>query len=179
LHRFTPAADDTNIELFGTNAAKNVVTWNVDNSGNFLATSFRTRSANPSLTGIFRCASSDACLSFRNNANKNDIPLAKNSSDQLTFGGVVMAQTIASGTATMTTALIGAGSCGATITVSAANVVTTDAIAFSFNAAIGANPGALTVHSWPTANNVNFEYCNGTAAGVTPTAATLNWRVVR
>ena len=179
LHRFTPAADDTNTELFGSNAANNAVTWNVDNSGNFLAGSFRTRTALPSLTGIFRCASSDACLSFRNNANNNDIPLAKNVSDQLTFGGTVLTGTIASGTATMTTALIAAGACGTTVTVSAANVLTTDSISWSYNAAVGANPGVLIVNEWPTANNVNFAYCNGTAAGVTPTAATLNFRVVR
>ena len=87
--------------------------------------------------------------------------------------------TIASGTAAMTTALIGAGACGTTVTVSASGVLTTDTITHSFAAAVGANPGLLILNIWPTANNVNFEYCNPTTAGVTPTAATLNWRVVR
>lgn len=87
--------------------------------------------------------------------------------------------TVASGTATMTVALIGAGACGTTVTVAATNVLTTDSIEFAANAAVAANPGVLTVNRWPTANNVNFNYCNPTAAGVTPNATTLNWRVVR
>jgi hypothetical protein len=86
---------------------------------------------------------------------------------------------IASGTATMTTALIAAGACGTTVTVSASGVLATDPIVHSYNAAVGPNPGVLTLNVWPTANNVNFAYCNPTAAGVTPTAATVNWRVVR
>jgi len=87
--------------------------------------------------------------------------------------------TVASGTATMTTALIGTLACGTTVTVAATGVATTDAISWAFNAAPAANPAELPVSSWPTANNVNFQYCNPTAAGVTPNAATLNWRVVR
>jgi hypothetical protein len=87
--------------------------------------------------------------------------------------------TIASGTATMTTALIASLACGTTVTVAGAGVATTDSIHWSYNAAVGANPGRLIVNAWPTAGNVNFEYCNPTAAGVTPTAATLNWRVTR
>jgi hypothetical protein len=58
-------------------------------------------------------------------------------------------------------------------------VATTDAIIANYNAAVGANPGVLILNAWPTANNVNFNYCNPTAASVTPTAATLNWRVTR
>jgi hypothetical protein len=94
-------------------------------------------------------------------------------------GAVPYAKTIARGTATMTTTLIGAGACGTTVTVSAAGVATTDAINYSYNKAVGANPGVLILNVWPTANNVNFAYCNGTAAGVTPGAATLNWKVIR
>jgi hypothetical protein len=94
-------------------------------------------------------------------------------------GAVPYAKTIASGTATMTTTLIGAGACGTTVTVSAAGVATTDAINYSYNVAVGANPGVLILNVWPTANNVNFAYCNGTAAGVTPGAAKLNWKVIR
>lgn len=90
-----------------------------------------------------------------------------------------LTETIASGTATMTTAAIAAGAAGSTVTVAATGVATTDAIQFSFNAAIGANPGVLIVHSWVTSGNVNFAYFNPTAGSVTPSAATLNWRVVR
>lgn len=90
-----------------------------------------------------------------------------------------LTETIASGTATMPTALIAAGACGTTVTVAATGVATTDAIIAADNAAVGANPGVLIINKWPTANNVNFNYCNPTAAGVTPSAATLNWRVTR
>ena len=87
--------------------------------------------------------------------------------------------TIASGTVRMTTALIPTLTCGTTVTVSASGVTTTDVITWSFNAAPAANPAELVISSWPTANSVNFQYCNPTAGSVTPNAATLNWRVVR
>lgn len=87
--------------------------------------------------------------------------------------------TVASGTATMTTGAIGSGACGTTVTVSATGTLTTDTITYAFNAAVAANPGELTLRFWPTTGNVNFEYCNPTAGSITPTAATLNWRVVR
>ena len=88
-------------------------------------------------------------------------------------------QVIASDRATMTTAAIAAGACGATVTVSAPGVVTTDTVAFSYAAAPGANPAELVVSAWPTSGNVNFQYCNPSGGSVTPKAATLNWRVVR
>jgi hypothetical protein len=88
-------------------------------------------------------------------------------------------QTIASSTVTMTTALIAAGACGTTVTVGATGALTTDTITWAFNAVPAANPAQLVVSAWPTANNLNFQYCNPTAAGITPNAATLNWRLVR
>jgi hypothetical protein len=104
----------------------------------------------------------------------------------LTIGGgsaitssSTVTRTIASGTATMTTASIAAGACGSTVTVAATGVATTDSISFAYNAAVGANPGVLIINKWPTSGNVNFNYCNPTAASVTPSAATLNWRVTR
>jgi len=92
---------------------------------------------------------------------------------------LTLPRVVASGTATMTTAAIASGACGATVTVSASGVQTTDTIETAFNAAVGANPGTLTLQKWVTANNVNFAYCNPTAGSITPTAATVNWRVVR
>jgi hypothetical protein len=84
-------------------------------------------------------------------------------------------QVIASGTAAMTTAAITAGNCGTTVTVSASGVATTDTITWAFAAApAGSNAGIV---AWPTANNVNFAYCPGVTE--TPTAATINWRVLR
>jgi hypothetical protein len=75
----------------------------------------------------------------------------------------------------LTTAAIGAGACGTTVTVAAAGVVATDSVSFSLNAApAGTNAGLV---AWPTAGNVNFAYCPGVAE--TPAAATANFRVTR
>ena len=85
------------------------------------------------------------------------------------------AQDIAAGTAVMTTAAITAPACGTTVTVAAPNVLATDTITVSFNAApAGTNAGLIW---WPTAGNVNFAYCPGVTE--TPAAATINWKVVR
>lgn len=72
------------------NAAQNATLYYVDINGSSLGASFSTLSANPAQSGIFRCASSDLCVSFRNNANSSDVGLGKNSSDQPTFGGNVV-----------------------------------------------------------------------------------------
>jgi hypothetical protein len=88
-----------------------------------------------------------------------------------------LASVIASGTAAMTTALIGSQSCGATVTASAPGTATTDSIIWSYSAAPGG--GALFINSYVTSGNVNFFYCNAGAAGITPGAQTINWRVVR
>jgi hypothetical protein len=88
--------------------------------------------------------------------------------------------TIASGTATLGTSLISAGTSATAVTVAATGALTTDSIAWSFNAAPGTGYTAgLYVLAYPTANNVNFVVVNPTAGGLTPAAATLNWRVVR
>jgi hypothetical protein len=92
---------------------------------------------------------------------------------------VTIPQTVASGTAAMTSALIGSLACGSTVTVSAPGVATTDSITYSFNATVNSATGTLIIVSWPTAGNVNFQYCNPQAGNQTPTAATLNWKVVR
>lgn len=93
---------------------------------------------------------------------------------QISFSGNFSRQ-VASGTATMTTAAITAGNCGTTVTIAATGVLTTDTVTASFNAApAGSNAGLV---SWPTANNVNFAYCPNSAE--TPSAATINWKVVR
>jgi hypothetical protein len=89
-------------------------------------------------------------------------------------------QTVASGTAVMTTAGIGAGACGSTVAVGASGVVATDTISSSHNAVVtAANDGLLILNWWPTSNNVNFNYCNPGTGTVTPTAMTVNWTVVR
>lgn len=87
---------------------------------------------------------------------------------------------VGSGTAAMTTAAVAGGACGSTVTVAATGVATTDTITFARNAAVtSANGGLLALNAWPTSGNVNFNYCNGGTVSNTPTAMTLNWRVVR
>ena len=51
---------------------------------------YKSRTANVSSTGALRLAKTDT-VSFRNTANNADLPLAINSSDELTFNGVVLA----------------------------------------------------------------------------------------
>lgn len=97
------------------------------------------------------------------------------------FGGnFPVAETFAKGTAAMTTAGIGSGACGTTVTVATTGILTTDAIIFARNAAatIG-NGGGLTLNAWPTAGNVNLNYCNSSAGTITPTSMGVNWRVLR
>lgn len=93
-------------------------------------------------------------------------------------------RTIGSGTATMGTSLITSGACASVVTVSATGTATTDTMTADFNAdptgTTGYTPGAmLTIVKYPTANNVNFKVCNNTGSSITPSAVTLNWRVMR
>lgn len=95
-----------------------------------------------------------------------------------------LSQTIAAGTSAMATGSLGGGVCAAAVTTAAANVATTDAITWSFNAAPGTGYGSasgsgLHIQSYPTSGNVNFVVCNPTAGAIVPAAATLNWRVTR
>lgn len=94
--------------------------------------------------------------------------------------------TIASGTSTMGTSSIGSGACASAVTTSASGVATTDSIIATPNtdpsAVTGYAPsasGSLFIYAYPTANNVNFKVCNNTAGSITPSALTMNWRVVR
>lgn len=86
---------------------------------------------------------------------------------------------IANGTVAMPTDAIAAGSCSAIVNVVATGVLATDVVGFSNNAKSSADSADLVMNAWPTANNVNFQYCNRTASSITPLAATLNWQVVR
>jgi hypothetical protein len=95
--------------------------------------------------------------------------------------------TIASGATAMGTSAISSGSCASTVTVAATGVGTTDVIIYTPNATPTAITGYgasatgadLTVYAYPTSGDVNFAICNSTASSITPSAITLNWRVVR
>lgn len=97
-----------------------------------------------------------------------------------------IARVIASGTSALGTSAISSGACASVVTTSATGVTTTDRIDWGFNTRIsqvtGYAPsanGILTIEVYPTADNVNFEVCNHTAASITPGAVTLNWGVIR
>lgn len=103
---------------------------------------------------------------------------------QATYVAGTPTLTIANGTSTMGTSAIGSGACATVVTTTATGTATTDDIMADFNATpvatTGYIPGAmLTIVKYPTTNNVNFSVCNNTASSITPTAITLNWRVVR
>jgi hypothetical protein len=94
--------------------------------------------------------------------------------------------TIASGTSTMGTGGISSATCASAVTTSATGVATTDAIIVTVNADptavtgyVPLTTGSLYIWPYPTSNNVNFKVCNNTSATITPSAITLNWRVVR
>jgi hypothetical protein len=90
-----------------------------------------------------------------------------------------IATKIANGTIVMPTDAIATGTCGAVVVAVAIGVLPTDIIKFSYNAAPQVPPANPEINTWPTANNVNFQYCNRTPMSITPPAATLNWQVVR
>jgi hypothetical protein len=94
--------------------------------------------------------------------------------------------TIASGTSALGTSAIASGACATVVTTTATGTASTDAISWNPNASIKAvtgytpsTSGGLTIASYPTSGNVNFDVCNWSSASITPGAVTLNWRVVR
>jgi hypothetical protein len=105
------------------------------------------------------------------------------------FGGLgpAFTQTIASGTASLSSVTLGtidSGACSSAISVAATGVATTDTIGFTPNAdptgTTGYEPTAmLVIWPYPTSGHVNFKVCNTTGGNITPTTITLNWRVVR
>jgi hypothetical protein len=101
-----------------------------------------------------------------------------------TWKPCIGAGTVASGTAAMGTGAIANGACATVVTVSATGVLSTDTIIYGPNTnptgITGYIPGA-SVYIWavPTSGNVNFYVCNGSGSSVTPSALTLNWRVIR
>jgi hypothetical protein len=174
---FTSADRGTGQWGFGSDASNNGIISDRVNFKNRMTMPLTASTV--SAGGIFRFLNTECPLGWENNAASGNLQLCKNTSDQLTFNALPVPQVIASGTATMTTGLIATLACGTTVTVTATGALTTDAVTSANNAAVVANNGVLIINAWPTAGNVNFNYCNPTAAGITPTAATLNWRLVR
>lgn len=92
-----------------------------------------------------------------------------------------------SGTAGMGTSAIASGACATVVTVSAPGVATTDTVMFGYNGdptavtgyGASATGAVLTVYPYPSSGNVNVKVCNSSSGSITPSALTLNWRVVR
>lgn len=103
-----------------------------------------------------------------------------------TFSGGGGVSLIASGTSTMGTGAISSGTCATVVTTAATGVATTDVIIYTPNtdptAVTGYGPsasGSLYIWPYPTSGNVNFKVCNNTSGSITPSALTLNWKVIR
>lgn len=95
-------------------------------------------------------------------------------------GAMTIPALVATGTSALNTGAITAGACATTVTTTATGTLTTDAITWSHNAAVTAGTnGSLIISAYPTADNVNFQECNGTSGSITPPADTLNWKVTR
>ena len=93
---------------------------------------------------------------------------------------------VASGTSAMGTSAISSGACATAVTTTATGTLTTDTIIATPNAdptgvtgyAVS-NSGSLYIQAYPTSGNVNFKVCNNTSGSITPSALTLNWKVIR
>ena len=91
---FIPPDDTSSLEVYARNHANSAYVWTIGNNGaaNFLSVGssvFNSVSSNISATGALRLATGDV-IGWRNNVNSADVDLAKNNSDQLTFGGSVL-----------------------------------------------------------------------------------------
>lgn len=85
---------------------------------------------------------------------------------------------VASGQLALPTGLINAGA-STTATAAAAGVLATDAIEFSFATSPAAGYASLTVIPYVTAGTVGFFIGNPSAGGITPSAQTVNYAVIR
>lgn len=99
---------------------------------------------------------------------------------------VTLGQIVASGTSALGTSAISSGVCATAVTGTATGALSTDNLTADFNADPSsltgygvATTGQLTIYKWITANTVNFAICNSTGSSITPSAATLQWRVIR
>jgi len=107
-------------------------------------------------------------------------------SDGVTFASLFQTKlTIINGDIALSTTALAANTCR-TETDTATGAASTDVISGNFNASANgiAGYGALAtdgmkIMAYPTADTVNFEVCNGTAAEITPGARTINWQIIK
>jgi hypothetical protein len=97
------------------------------------------------------------------------------------FGSLVRSPGFAAGQAVLGTGAITNGTCATAVTGTVTNTTTSSVLTWSFASdpnATGYGYGGLIVAAFPTADTVNFRVCNPTAAPITPSAMTLNYRVL-
>lgn len=147
-----------------------------DGSGTF---SYSTPSASDITTGTLGAARLPTALSASTSVNGTSIP-----------SGVTLTRTVASGTVSLGTAALASGSCTlVTATATGANPSSPyfDTVQADFNAdptsltgyGVSSTGAVLSIYKWVTTDTVNFKVCNSTGSSITPSAATLNWRVTR
>ncbi len=99
--------------------------------------------------------------------------------------GGTATMTVYSGTATLGESAITAGTCASVINQTAAGVLTTDTVDYTFNGDVSAVAGyAVTgdivlIYVWPDAGSVKIKVCNPNATDLDPGAAFLNIKVTR
>lgn len=97
-----------------------------------------------------------------------------------TIGGVTVTtpvNLIASGTVSMPTSLLAANGGCATASATATGATSSDSVEWNIS---GTTFQTLLVYqAGVTTNQVTFQQCNFSGAGVTPGAETINWRVIR
>jgi len=93
---------------------------------------------------------------------------------------------IASGAQALGTPTVTTGTCSSAVTATATGTLTSDVIiatpAVDPTGVTGYAPsatGSLYIQAYPTTDTANFKVCNNTSGSLTPSAMTMNWRVVR
>ena len=115
----------------------------------------------------------------------SDTTLARSAAGIVTVESVPLTRTIASGTVTFNPSSVSSGSCSSAVTDTGTGTATTDVIDWTFAsspvAVTGYNPsgdlGYIVVY--PTANTVNFAFCNKSGNAIDPGTININWKVLR
>lgn len=163
-----------------TPVAANAI-YTTDSSGNAAISENGAAASRPCTAANGICAASGAVTAVTGTS-----PIVSSGGATPAISCATCTVTIASGTSSLGTSAIASGACATVVTTTATGVASTDAIAWNPNASIKAvtgyvpsTSGGLTIATYPTSGNVNFDVCNWTSASITPGAVTLNWRVTR
>lgn len=181
----TGTSDPSAISFIGSSGTGNVVrvtsaTMVSPTIGAALATSINGLTLTSS-TGTFTLTNAKTL------AVSNTLTFTGTDGSTAAFGaGGTVTYTVASGTSALGTSAIASGACATVVTTSATGVASTDAVIITPNGSIKAitgyipaTTGGLSIVAYPSSNNVNIDVCNWSSASLTPSALTLNWRVVR